>query len=238
VAIQPHRPLLPAEEIVDWEAIVRALDAGKDALERAIEAEKRRAIQNLQRSRRAHINLTMPMVSPLVTLRAEGRRQAVAEAKALGVTVGRAFAVNPVDPDDLPGDIAALLRRLQQILGALFVRVQHEAVELSLEGFSAAAIRTRLLRIPGARNAASMAVSKALSLGLSDVFAANEDAFSGWQYSSVADGATCVECHERDGRTYATLAEMYVDLPDFGPCPACLGGPRCRCRGVPLGLAA
>ena len=88
---------------------------------------------------------------------------------------------------------------------------------------------------PGGRDIASRVVSRALMRGFQDRWEnLGADVVAGWEYTAVLDGGTCDECEPLDGEVYATVDELYVVLPGFGPNPLCLGGGRCRCRAVPV----
>ncbi len=228
------RPLTDAELHIDVAGIDRLLEAAKDRLEQAVDMEKRRAVRRMLRGHRPRLDVTGPMVAVLRDLVREGRRHAGREIQSLGVEPGRAFAVDPVEPRLEPS-----VARLRDGLARLEVRVGREAVAADIGGVAGDAVRRRLLRVPGARDAASRVVSGAFTAGLAATF---EDAdaqglFAGWQYTAVLDTGTCPECRERDGRTYRTLEEAYADLPNFGPNPRCFGDGRCRCRLVPTGAA-
>jgi len=68
--------------------------------------------------------------------------------------------------------------------------------------------------------------------GMGQTWEANQDLVRGWEYTAILDGGTCDACAPLDGTQYATLEELFLVLPDFGPNPECFGGGRCRC---PLG---
>ncbi|MCC6223549.1 MAG: hypothetical protein IT201_08685 [Thermoleophilia bacterium] len=231
---QLGRALTAAELHIDVAAIDRALERAKDQLEQAIDREQRRAVRRMLRGLRLRLDVTGEMLAVLEALHREGRRQALREMRSTGAQPPHRFAVDPVEPRLGPS-----VQRLRDGLGRLTVRMEREAVAADVGGLAGEAVRRRLMRVAGARDAASRVVSGAFASGLAATF---EDAdalglFDGWQYTAVLDAGTCVECRAKDGRTYRTLAEAYADLPDFGPNPRCLGDGRCRCRLVPTRAA-
>lgn len=240
-----------AEAAVDGPGLIRALDGAKDRVERAIRAEARRAIRRAGTRNRVELALTEGMITPLVALYRRGRREARREARVLGYALGvRLAAGDPADLTTVPDGLGGVVTRLQSglaDLGAKLTRARDDAVraaaagagpgveigEAISRGIGSAAGRL-LDRVPGARDVASQLVSESLFSGLGDVYAANADAFGGYVYTAMLDDGTCEVCRPLNGRRYRTLAELYVDLPNFGPNPRCRGGYRCRCRGVPL----
>lgn len=234
------RPLRHAEQVVDVFALTRALDNAKDELHRAIEAEKARAVRRgLRTGHPIRLRMTRPMLAALERLWRLGRREALRELRAHGITAARrAFAdPEPAEPA-LPqlGDIAA---RLLSHLNGLSVRLQNRRVELeaSAGGEIADALARALLRQPGGRSIAAALVSPALFGGLGETFEQNQDLVGGWEYSAVLDGGTCDRCAPLDGTTYPSWDAIQGVLPNGGPNPDCLGGGRCRCRAVPRGPA-
>jgi hypothetical protein len=169
----------------------------------------------------------------LADLRKAGQRHALAEIRRLGIEprASRLYA------DELPGSIAQLRVFLQQLLGAIRVRVLRgtpEAVGYQIRSrISKELIEQVERKIPGVRDAASRLVSGGFTAGLADVYEQHTDLFPCWVYSAVMDNATCAPCRALDGTRYRSLAELYLVLPNFGPNPRCLGDGRCRCRGVP-----
>jgi hypothetical protein len=169
----------------------------------------------------------------LADLRKAGQRHALAEIRRLGIEPrsSRQYA------DELPGSMPQLRQFLQQLLGAIRVRVltgTPEAVGYRLRSrISQQLIEQVERKIPGVRDAASRLVSGGFTAGLADVYEQHADLFPCWQYSAVMDNATCAPCRSLDGERYYSLEHLYVVLPNFGPNPLCLGDGRCRCRGVP-----
>lgn len=232
------RKLRASETIIDVLKLDAALNDAKDELEEAIRDEAVRATA-------AWANGTVPMVklrvteamlAPLDELAAVGRAEALEELHRLGYTDAvapgeqRKFAADPLPPEDR--DLADYLTRNLPIIG---LRIEDDLVVADLADLSRTALAEELLKIPGARDIASRIVSTALAEGLTLTFDANEDLVAGWEYTAVMDAATCDVCESHDGKRYETLAELYEDLPNFGPNPLCHGGGRCRCRGLPLG---
>lgn len=236
----PARELTAAEQHIDVEGLTDELETAKEELVEAIAAEQARVARALAEGRgRARLELTEAMVDVILRLHEAGREHAQREMRSMGVEPRRAMAT----AGQAPAPVQPVLVRFRALLGGQQLRLERALLRESLTsgsdvfgaiGLARQRITERLEEVPGVRDAASQLVSQSLTSGLNDVYAANEDLFGGWQYSAVLDGGTCDVCRPLDGRVYDTLAEMYEDLPDFGPNPRCLGGYRCRCRGVPL----
>lgn len=222
------RQLRAAERHVDILGLDRALNDAKDELHRAIDAEKRRAIRRAIRGNGSiRLELTAAMLRPLERLCRIGKREAALELAAAGYTA-RAY-----DEAEPAGDIFHVAHLLKRRLRGVSVRVQAEYVALDLTDLGYSAVLRALYRVPGARDAASRVVSSALTAGLSATFSDSGGNVTAWMYSSVLDGGTCAECASHDGEVFDTVQALFEVLPDFGPNPACYGGDRCRCRGVP-----
>ncbi len=231
---QLGRALTAAELHIDVAAIDRALERAKDQLEQAIDREKRRAVRRMLRGQRLRLDVTGEMLAVLAALHREGRRQALREMRSMSAQPPHRFAVDPVEPR-----LAPSVQRLRDGLGRLTVRVEREAVAADIGGLAGEAVRRRLMRVAGARDAASRVVSGAFASGLAATF---EDAdalglFDGWQYTAVLDAGTCQRCAALDGTTYPTWEAISAVLPGGGPNPLCFGDGRCRCRPVPTGAA-
>lgn len=56
----------------------------------------------------------------------------------------------------------------------------------------------------------------------------------GWEY--VASPDACDRCIELHGTRFASLAEVYAVLPNFGPNPDCRKGSACGCTALPIRL--
>jgi len=225
------RELREAERLMDAFALDEALNTAKDDLERAVEAEKRRAINRRVRRREPlALEVTARILEPLERLHRLGRREAAAELERAGYeAIVRAYAVDPKYTE-----LELLAAFLEGGLRRLGVRIENELVLAELGGVVEQALIRKLARIPGARGLAASVVSGALTSGLAATFEQNEHLIAGWEYTAVLDGGTCERCGPLDGTTYDSLAELYRVLPTFGPNPSCLGGGRCRCRAVPL----
>lgn len=222
------RELRAAERHIDVLGLDRALNEAKDELHQAIEAEKKRAIRRAVRgSGSVRLQLTGAMLVPLQRLFELGKREAALELAAAGYTT-RGY-----DEAEPAGDLFHVAHMLKRRLGGVSVRVQAEYVALDLRDLGYSAILRALYRTPGARDAASRVVSSALTAGLSATFSQSGDNVTAWMYSTVLDGGTCAECASHDGEVFDTVQALFEVLPDFGPNPACYGGDRCRCRGVP-----
>lgn len=226
-----ERDLTESERAIDILGIDARLNAAKDALERAVEAEKRRAIRaSWRRGRMWRLQTTEPMRRILRGLLRFGRREARAELDRLGYS--RAFAVARDEEDDVA--LARAFGILQGKMRDLEIKIGSEAVSADINGVAGNELVRALYRVAGSRDVASQVVSTAFATGLGMTFEENEDLVSGWQYTAVLDGGLCANCSAFDGRTYRTWREAEADLPDGGPNPLCLGQGRCRCRLVPL----
>lgn len=225
------RPLTAAELRIDARDAVDQMEAGKERLRRAIEAEKRRAIRRWLDHGHTHLNVSRAIDDALGTVYHAGRRHALQEARLMGVTDMRSHFAE--------GDPwwRRLRAKVATGLAVLARRVDQEAVRVTLGGVPEAVVSRIDRAAPGALDLASRLVSTAYTSGLSDVYQANEGLFDGWQYTAVLDGGTCDECEARDGEEYETLDAGLEVLPDFGPNPDCYGEDRCRCRLVPIGPA-
>jgi hypothetical protein len=232
------RSLTTGELAIDIESADADLAEGKRRLAAAIEKEKRRVVKAHLAGRVGRMEITPEMILALRWLYGRGRDHALGEIERLGVEVRkrRSFARSR---GSVPKRIAAMVGGLRRGLIRINARINTETSTAIFEaGLSTSILAAEIERqIPGAMAAAADLVSSGFTAGVADVYEAHADLFSGWQYTAVMDGATCDECEAHDGEEYATLAEMYDVLPDFGPNPSCYGEGRCRCRGVPLGAS-
>lgn len=227
-----RRELTAAERHVDVGGLVAALEQAKLDLHAEIVREQRRVARALAAGRRAQLIVTPRMAAVLARLYQRGVQAAHQEAASMGVELRKAFEAEPAP---IPDGTQKPYLRLRVLLGALSKRISGEhAARHELYADSRPEMLRALTRVPGALDAAGRVVSKTLMSGMGDVFAANADAFSGWQASAVLDGGTCGPCEENDGHVYATWGDAMEDLPDGGPYVDCLGEDRCRCRLVPI----
>lgn len=227
-----RRELTAAERHVDVGGLVAALEQAKLDLHAAIIVEQRRAARQAMRGQRARLVVTPRMAAVLARLYQRGVQAAHQEAASMGVELRKTFEAEPAP---IPDGTQKPYLRLRVLLGALSKRINDEhAARHELYADTRPEMLRALNRVPGALDAAGRVVSKALMTGMGDVFAANADAFSGWQASAVLDGGTCGPCEENDGHVYATWTDAMDDLPDGGPYVGCLGEDRCRCRLVPI----
>lgn len=236
----------PAAEVIDVEGASDALDGAKAELHAAIALE-----MATKTERAAAIGLTVVrfdvtpgMVAPLEALYRYGLTSAMHEARALGV----GDLASPLAFADASASVPRLrrvifsLRAMLNTLQARTARDLRARADRPTDGIGdivrGVAIR-RLREYPGALDAASRLVSPAYTAGLDDLYAANEQLFGGWVYTSVLDGGTCPPCASRNGEVYRTLEAAYRVMPGFGPNPSCRGGGRCRCRlaALPPGAA-
>lgn len=233
--IELRRELSAAERHVDVHGLVAALEDAKLALHAEIVAEQRRLARKLIGGQRARLVITPRMAKILAGLFARGQQAALEESASMGVSLRKRLEAEPAP---MPPGTHRGYTRLQGLLRLLNTRVvsQHEARMQQGAGDRPEMLRA-LTAVPGALNAAGQVVSKTLMSGMGDVFRANADAFSGWQYTAVLDGGTCDECDDMDGSTYPTWSAITEVLPDGGPNPSCFGGDRCRCRALPTGAA-
>lgn len=228
------RPLRDAEKVVDVLLLNSELEAAKDLLEAAIRKEMLRAtVTWIRLGLPPMLHVTDGMRRPLRTLHRLGREEARNELDRAGYKLRARTYAHPADPEG--HSLAAAEEAINLALPGVTVRITDELVVADFTNASAAAIAEALLRIPGARDIASRVISTALTSGLAATFEEHADLVKGWLYSAVLDGGTCDVCGPLDGTEYATLEELFVDLPGFGPNSECDGGGRCRCRGVPLG---
>jgi hypothetical protein len=223
------RPLTVGERHIDLLGYDRDLEAAKEALRAAIEAEKKRAIgESLRSGRNARLEITDRMRRALQRLYEAGQRHAREEIRSRGLTP-RTDLATPTDPR-----LANVEAALQRHLNGMSSRVDADSISLLAGGEPASAVARAMERqVPGALDAASRLVSSTMALGLDDVFSKNAGLFTTWQYSAVMDAATCEVCESLDGTEYGSIGEAYNDLPNFGPNPDCFGNGRCRCRLVP-----
>lgn len=229
------RQLRPAEEAIDVLRLDQALDTAKDDLEDAIRAEMVRGAKAWANgdTPSVYLDVTQEMLNILAQLSDLGAAEGVLELERLGYTGirapggGRRYITEPTPPRR---DLRSFLHRnMLQIA----VRIEDDHLHTDLAGVSEHAVALALLTTPGARDLASRVVSTAMIDGLGQTWEQNEDLISEWEYVSILDQGTCDECAPLDGTRYATIAELFVVLPDFGPNPLCLGGGRCRCRAIP-----
>lgn len=215
----------------------RALNRAKDELERAIEAEKAHAIGGyVRRSRPLRLELTEAMQEPLRRLLRIGVREAAAELRRAGYEVERASAAAIPEPRPDYDRLAPVVRMLRAGLAGLGIRVERETIEIDFSEVVGRALERALIRVTGARDVASRLVSSALTAGLAQTFE-QADALgevAGYEYTAVLDKRTCSACSPNDGRVFRSWLEVDSFMPSGGPFPGCLGGPRCRCRCVPL----
>ena len=230
-----RRPLTDAERRVDVEAINQLLNDAKDELQAAIEREQARLARAL--ARRGHaprMRLTGPVYRILERLYEEGRRHARDEIARAGA---RSLVADPLRPRPAQ-ERRHRLRRVEAVLIPLVARIdrrtKHQAVVLSLGEEFRRAIEKALLRIPGARDAASQVVSAAFDSGLAHTFeqADRSGLVTRWAVSAVLDDATCDPCEAGDGEEFDSWEEIQQVLPGGGPRVDCEGGGRCRCRAV------
>lgn len=227
-----RRQLRASERHINVEGLVAALERGKTDLHAAIVVEQRRVARALARGRRSRMQITPEMTRVLRRLYLTGVAAARAEAASMGVPLKRTLEAEPAPPP--PGTRRAY-RRLTALLGGLSDKLQTEhAARLEVVAAARPEMVRALNSVPGALDAAGRVVSTTLFSGLGDVFAANADAFGGWEHTAILDGGTCDECETADGTVYPTWEAAQDDLPDGGPYVKCLGEDRCRCRLVPL----
>jgi hypothetical protein len=224
------RELRAAERAIDIFRLDAALNTAKDELERAINAEKDRAIRRfVLRGRPLSLEVTRAMLEPLERLYRLGRSEAAAELARHGFETVRAYAADPKHERLLP-----IAYSLERGLYRLRRRIERERTVASVGAASQAAIARALYRVAGARNVAAGLVSGALTNGLGATFEANSSLAGGFEYTAVLDGGTCEECEALDGEQYESWEAIQEVLPDGGQNPECYGGSRCRCRAVPL----
>lgn len=247
-----RRPLTYAERHIDVELLTAALDAAKARLHALIVAEQRAAARRVNVNEpRPRMIVTPAMLDVLRQLFELGRRAAILEARSMGVPLAlpqRSYAQRPHIRGSIPDGTQRGATTLAAHLARFGDRLRFEALrtvgttqagfprggEISAQLDARAIMSRAIVQTPGALDAAGRVVSMTLASGLADVFSANADAFDGWQYTAVLDGATCPTCETMDGTEYATWAEAMTDLPDGGPNPDCDGETRCRCRLVPI----
>lgn len=230
------RVLRRAEQAIDVLRLDDALNQAKDDLEAAIRAEMIRGAKAWAdgHTPAVYLNVTQEMLDILDELSDIGAAEGVLELERLGYVGlrspggGRRYITEETPPGR---DLRSFLHR--NVL-AIAARIQDEHLHTDLAGVSEQAVANALLSTPGARDLASRVVSTALIDGLGQTWDENEDLVGGWEYTAILDSGTCDVCAPLDGTQYATLEELFLVLPDFGPNPECLGGGRCRCRAVPL----
>jgi hypothetical protein len=121
------------------------------------------------------------------------------------------------------------LKQTQSLEGVKFRPGRLGAREIRAWG-----VRAEVLdNIKGAQAIAADFANTVLARGVANVYEDHADLFDCWQYTAVMDPHTCDICAFMDGRQYRSLHDAYLDMPNFGPNPKCLGGGRCRCRLVP-----
>jgi hypothetical protein len=227
------RPLTDGERHVDILGGSAALEQGKARLEKAVQRELRRGVQQwVKRRLPPRLRLTGEMYAAIDWLLAQGADAARAEiASMLGGTRQMARAPRKRDRGRARPE-----RDLERELRRIELRIDKEGSSLEgLGDMSRAAVERALeKRVPGARDAASKIVSSAYARGLESVYEEVADLFPGWVISAVMDGNTCKPCRADDGKRYKTLKRALQRMPGFGPNPRCLGGTRCRCRLVPM----
>lgn len=225
------RPLTPGETAIDLASADRALEAGKEELRAAIEAEKARAIRRLVRLDQApRLEVTAAMLRALARLHVAGRDAALAETRKL---LGE-IPVLLAEPD-VPAELAGPVAQLRAHLAGIGARIETSSDTVGLGRLAAGALERALVRrVPGALDAASRLVSGAYGDGLAAGFAPSLALFAGWVYSSIQDAARCTICAYYDGHRYDSWDAIQVVLPNGGPNPACHGDGRCRCRPVPV----
>jgi hypothetical protein len=225
------RPLTDGERHVDIFGGSAALEEGKAKLERAVQRELRKGVEQWVKHRRQpRLTLTGEMQRAIDWLREQGADAARAEiASMLGVA--RLMAGRRKRPDKARSE-----RDLERELRRIELRIDKEGSGMADIGDMSRRAVERALekRVPGARDAASKIVSSAYARGLESVYEEVADLFPGWVISAVMDGNTCAPCRKDDGKRYKTLANALKRMPGFGPNPRCLGGTRCRCRLVPM----
>jgi hypothetical protein len=222
------RPLTAAEHNFDIAAAHTALEDGKQKLAEAIEAEKRRAIQRWVRGGKVKLTVTPAMEKVLRQLHDAGAKAATAELRRRGVELqveGYAAATTR---------LKRIIKQLGKLLPSLALRVRRGAVQADVQDAGAAAVARQLAKVPGALDIASRMVSSGWNAGRASVFETHQELVPKWQYSAVLDARTCDICEHNDGTEFDTLDALYELLPNFGPCPDCLGDGRCRCTGLPL----
>lgn len=231
-------PAASVVDAIDVDGITEALDGAKEAIVEAIRAELHRQAPRPGQRPRFRLTPTRGMVEPLVALYERGRREARAELDRAGVALPRAFAV-PV-----PERIRAPYLRLTVGLEGITSRAQRDLErtyqDLTLDDVNSLVRRridAALDRVPGLRSVAASLVSESFIAGTADLYEENLDAFGGFVATSVLDGSTCSRCSSVDGTTYPTnqaAAAAGWGNGGWGPYAECFGGPRCRCRIVPI----
>jgi hypothetical protein len=234
------RQLTRAERVMDVIEIDRVLYEGKLRLQRAIDAEQKRAATSFVRYRLPlRLELTQAMTGALVALYHAGQKAATREIRALGRRLGgeRSYAEKP----PTPAEIEKLAEQLRPFLGYIGQKTQQRIIRAELGHVGRESIYRKAgelvrdaVKAPGARDAAGRFVSSALAGGRAATYEEHEHLFSGWQYTAIMDKATCAECRSLDGTVYDTLEAAYAVLPNFGPNPKCYGDGRCRCTLVPV----
>jgi hypothetical protein len=234
------RALTYAEKQLDIVGIDRDLATGKLRLQRAIEAQKKRAIRGQMKGIIVRVDVSVPMLTALLWLYDRGAEHARAEMRRFGVEPRRAYA----ERRHLPLRIVYLVSRMRGLLGGLQVKVQNGTdsaiTQVALGEVSRTAV-TRALEqeLTGSLDVASRLVSSAFTAGLADTYSGNQDLFAGWQITGAGDNHQCDACSDLDGAEFETLDEVseVMDNDGFGPVLDCFGDGRCRCRTVPTGAA-
>ena len=229
------RPLTLADKRIDLLALDKAIEDGKQRLQDAIEAEKRRAIHvHVERRRTPVLVVTAQITGVLEDLYEQGRAEGVKEIRAAGLEPISSFAMR--EPDPVKRAKAKLKPRLAAISRRIEVETSGGQTSGRFDDLSRGAVLRAVDRaVPGARDAASRVITTSLYGGVGDIYSLNGPLFpQGFMWSAALDQATCDICSEGDGTEYATFAEGEVDLPGGGPAEGCLGDGRCRCRLAPL----
>ncbi len=230
-------PAASVVDAIDVDGITEALDGAKEAIVEAIRAELHRQAPRPGLRPRFHLAVTDAMLTPVVALYERGRREAAAELERAGVTLPRQYATT------VPRRLDDVYLRLTVGLNAIGRRAETDLARLTETGSDDvnALVRGRISnaidRVPGLRAVAASLVSESFIAGTADLYEENADAFGGFVATSVLDGSTCSRCSSVDGTTYPTnqaAAAAGWGNGGWGPYAECFGGPRCRCRIVPI----
>ena len=221
-------------QAIDVDGITRALDGAKEAIVDAIRAELHRQAPRPGVPPRFRLTPTPEILAPLAALFERGRREAAAELDRAGVTLPRRY-VSTLHPrlDDVYVRIVAGLNTIANRAETDVGRTVLDQVR----DVTTARIDAAIDRVPGLRAVAASLVSESFIAGTADLYEENADAFGGFVATSVLDGNTCPSCSAVDGTVYPTIpdaARAGWRNGGWGPYEQCLGGPRCRCRIVPI----
>lgn len=221
-------------QAIDVDGITRALDGAKEAIVDAIRAELHRQAPRPGVPPRFRLTPTPEILAPIAALFERGRREAAAELDRAGVTIPRRYVAG-LHPrlDDVYVRIVAGLNTIANRAETDVGRTVLDQVREVTAGRIDAAID----RVPGLRAVAASLVSESFIAGTADLYEENADAFGGFVATSVLDGSTCPSCSAVDGTVYPTIpdaARAGWRNGGWGPYEQCLGGPRCRCRIVPV----